>query len=214
MLYVSLFLVIEVLYYIFETLQTKMEVKIFDRIIITSIVSTVLMILFLGQAGDTLEVLKKTITDVYTNQYGISQRDLSMIFNYATKYRMFLLYIYTGAIAYFSYLILKKKEYKDWKISYQWIIIYIIAFFVSRYSSFGKVIAVNTLAILKITYALYGIKLIYNLINSKINNSIISQMGALAVGFYFSGITFIIGALECFDFIKIHIVKLNNGGKR
>ena len=214
MLYVSLFLVIEVLYYMFETLQTKMEIKIFDRIIITSIVSTVLMILFLGQAGDTLEVLKKTITDVYTNQYGISQRDLSMIFNYAAKYRMFLLYIYTGAIAYFSYLILKKKEYKDWKISYQWIIIYIIAFFVSRYASFGKVIAVNTLAILKITYALYGIKLIYNLINSKINNSIISQMGALAVGFYFSGITFIIGALECFDFIKIHIVKLNNGGKR
>lgn len=214
MLYVSLFLVIEVLYYIFETLQTKMEIKIFDRIIITSLVSTVLMILFLGQASDTLEVLKKTITDVYTNQYGISQRDLSMIFNYATKYRMFLLYIYTGAIAYFSYLILKKKEYKDWKISYQWIIIYIIAFFVSRYASFGKVIAVNTLAILKITYALYGIKLIYNLINSKINNSIISQMGALAVGFYFSGITFIIGALECFDFIKIHIVKLNNGGKR
>lgn len=137
-----------------------------------------------------------------------------MIFNYATKYRIFLLYIYTGAIAYFSYLILKKKEYKDWKISYQWIIIYIIAFFVSRYAGFGKVISVNTLAILKITYALYGIKLIYNLINSKINNSIISQMGALAVGFYFSGITFIIGALECFDFIKIHIVKLNNGGKR
>ncbi len=272
MLYVSLFLVIEVLYYMFETLQTKMKIKIFDRIIITSIVSTVLMILFLGQASDTLEVLKKTITDVYTNQYGIitdvytnqygiSQRDLSMIFNYATKYRIFLLYIYTGAIAYFSYLILKKKEYKDWKISYQWIIIYIIAFFVSRYAGFGKVISVNTLAILKITYALYGIKLIYNLINSKINNSIISQMGALAVGFYFSGITFIIailkityalygikliynlinskinnsiisqmgalavgfyfsgitfiiGALECFDFIKIHIVKLNNGGKR
>lgn len=43
----------------FETLQTKMEIKIFDRIIITSIVSTVLMILFLGQASDTLEVLKK-----------------------------------------------------------------------------------------------------------------------------------------------------------
>lgn len=214
MLYVSLFLVIEVFYYIFETLQTKIEIKIFDRIIVTSLVSTVLMILFLGQASGTLEVLKKTITDVYINQYGISQSDLSMIFNYATKYRIFLLYIYTGAVAYFSYLILKKKEYKDWKISYQWIIIYIIAFFVSRYASFGKVIAANTLAILKITYALYGIKLIYNLINSKINNSIISQMGALAVGFYFSGITFILGALECFDFIKIHIVKLNNGGKR
>lgn len=214
MLYVSLFLVIEVFYYIFETLQTKIEIKIFDRIIVTSLVSTILMILFLGQASGTLEVLKKTITDVYINQYGISQSDLSMIFNYATKYRIFLLYIYTGAVAYFSYLILKKKEYKDWKISYQWIIIYIIAFFVSRYAGFGKAIAANTLAILKITYALYGIKLIYNLINSKINNSIISQMGALAVGFYFSGITFILGALECFDFIKIQIVKLNNGGKR
>lgn len=210
--YVSLFLVVEVFYHLFENL--KIKIKTFDRIIITTLISTGMLILLLSQSSDTLEILKKTITDVYTNQYGISQRDLSLIFNYMAKYKIFLLYLYTGAVSYFSYFVLKKEEYKDWKISYQWIIPYIIAFFISKYADFGKVISANTLAILKITYALYGIKLIYNLINSKINNSIISQVGALILGFYFSGITFIVGALECFELIKIHIVKLNNGGKR
>lgn len=210
--YVSLFLVIEVFYHIFEKL--KIKAKMFDRMIITTLVSTGMLILFLGQVGDTAEILKKTITDVYINQYGMSQRDLGLIFNYMAKYKIFLLYLYNGTIVYLSHLFLKKEEYKDWKISYQWLVPYIIAFFVSKYAGFGRAISANVIAILKITYALYGIKLIYNLINSKIKSSVISQVGALILGFYFSGITFIIGALECFDFIKIHIVKLNNGGKR
>lgn len=210
--YISLFLVLEIFYYLFE--KIKLEIKIFDRIIITSIISTVCLLLFLDYANGTLELMKKTISDVYINQYGVSKRDLSLIFGYMRKYKIFLLYAYTGFVGYFTYLVTKKAEYKKWKISYQWVILYIIAFFINRYADFGKVVAINTMVAVKTAYALYGVKLIYNLIDSKINNSMISQVIALTVGFYFSSITFIVGALECFDFVKIHIIKLNNGGKR
>ena len=212
MFYVSLFLVIETFYYFFERLRIK--VKTFDRIIITTLISTVLLMFFLRFAGDTLELLKTTINDIYINQYGVSKRDVNIIFSYMEKYKVFLLYIYIGIIVYFTHFILDKDKYKNWKISYQWIILYIVAFFINKYANFGKVLSLNIMAMVKMTYALYGVKLIYKLINSKLNNVIISQIGALLLGFYFSGFAFIIGALECFDFIKIHVIKLNNNGGR
>lgn len=210
--YISLFLIFEIFYYFFENL--KVNIKIFDRIIITALVSTVLLIFFLKYAGSTIELLKIKISDIYIEQYGVSKRDVDTIFSYMEKYKIFLLYIYTGIIGYFTYFSLKKEEYKKWQISYQWIILYIVAFFMNRFLDLGKVISLNIISMVKVTYALYGVKLLYKLIDSKLNNIVISQIGAIFLGFYFSGFAFIIGALECFDFVKIHIIKFNNGGRK
>ncbi|NME35018.1 MULTISPECIES: hypothetical protein [Fusobacterium] len=212
MLYVSVFLVIEAFYYGFEI--SKIKVKIYDRIILTSLVSTGFILFFLGYAGEAIELLKKTVSDIYVNQYGFSQRDLSIILRYLSEYKIFLVFMYSGVVVYLTYLSLMRNTYKDWKISYEWIIIYIIAFFTQRYSPYGKILAMNVIEILKISYTLYGIKLIYTLINSKLKINILSQAISFILGFYFSGITFILGALECFDFLKIHIIKINNGGKK
>lgn len=212
MFYISLFLVFEVFYYFFENL--KIKIKTFDRIIITALVSTVLLMFFLKYSGSTLELLRAKINDIYVNQYGINERDVNIIFAYMKKYEVFLLYVYTGIMGYFTYFSLKKDGYKNWKISYQWIILYIVAFFISRYAHFGKGISLNIMAMVKVTYAIYGVKLIHKLINSKLNNVALSQIGALLLGFYFLGVAFVVGALECFDFIKIHVIKLNNGGRK
>lgn len=212
MLYVSVFLVIEAFYYGFEI--SKIKVKIYDRIILTSLVSTGFILFFLGYAGEAIELLKKTVSDIYVNQYGFSQRDLSIILRYLSEYKIFLVFMYSGVVVYLTYLSLMRNTYKDWKISYEWIIIYIIAFFTQRYSPYGKILAMNVIEILKISYTLYGIKLMYTLINSKLKINILSQAISFILGFYFSGITFILGALECFDFLKIHIIKINNGGKK
>lgn len=212
MFYISLFLVFEVFYYFFDNL--KIKIKTFDRIIITALVSTVLLMFFLKYSGSTLELLRAKINDIYVNQYRINERDVNIIFAYMKKYEIFLLYVYTGIMGYFTYFSLKKDRYKNWKISYQWIILYIVAFFINRYAHFGKGISLNIMAMVKVTYAIYGVKLIHKLINSKLNNVALSQIGVLLLGFYFSGFAFVIGALECFDFIKIHVIKLNNGGRK
>ncbi|WP_027129004.1 hypothetical protein [Fusobacterium perfoetens] len=212
MLYVSVFLVIEAFYYGFEI--SKIKIKIYDRIILTSLVSTGLILFFLGYAGEAIEVLKKTASDIYVNQYGFSQRDLSIILKYLSEYRIFLIFMYSGLVTYLTYLSVMKDTYNQWKISYEWLILYIVAFFIERYSSYGKILAMNVLEIVKISYTLYGIKLIYTLVNSKTKMNLISQGISFIVGFYFSGITFVLGALECFDFLKIQVIKINNGGKK
>ncbi|MFK4784720.1 hypothetical protein [Fusobacterium sp. MFO224] len=206
LLYISVFLAIEMLYYVFKYVKVKSyRFKIFDRIVITSIISTILMLICMRFLTGDIESMKKLIGDMYINNYGMSEKDLKLAFDFIRDYRYFLLYTYAGLMTYLTYLMRGKKYYKTWQVSYIWVVFYIIPFLAKKYFNVESILLQNILLMTKISYIVYAAKILYNLIGNKIRFGLLKYILSLVVVFYFPNTSFVLGGLISFRMIKVKI---------
>ncbi|MDP0489186.1 MAG: hypothetical protein Q7K48_04695 [Fusobacterium sp. JB021] len=211
LLYISVFLAIEMIFYIFKYVKFKnYHFKIFDRIIITSIISTILVVICMRFLAGDIESIKKLIEDMYINNYGMSESDLKLAFKFIKDYRYFLIFSYSGLMTYLTYLARGRKFYKSWHMSYIWVIFYIIPFLANKYFNVDSILLKNILIITKITYIVYAAKILYNLIGNKIRFDILKHILSIVVVFYFPNTAFVLGGLYSFRIIKIKIGVENN----
>ncbi len=203
--YISIYLLIEIAYYAFRALKKKFPV--FDRMIITAIISTIFIIIGTSFMGEELTSLKKMIEEIYVNNYEFSENEVKFLFNYLTEYKYLLVYIYTGLITYMTYSILDRGNYLRWKMSYGWIGIYIIGFFMVKSINYQPILFDNIIGIIKISYIFYGIKTLARLINIKVEKIYLSQVLGVIVAFLIPTLVFIIGVVDSFEMVKLKIIK-------
>ena len=203
--YIGIFLVIETLYYYFK--KVKPEVALFDRIIISTSIVTLftigLTLLLIGNISEILGVNQS----FYTNVMDIEPKQIEEIFTIAKENSIFIVFIYSLICNYLTYFVLDSKTYRSWNMSYKWILLYIVAFFITTVLKVDNFYVNNIFQISKLIYVVFGIKVIYTLLRGKtLKFRGMAKMTAVLTAATFPTIVFLLGALKSFN-IKLSIQK-------
>ena len=219
MLYLIFPYAMEFMFYLFNKIAKRMQV--FNRIVLMSIVPTILISLYLYA---NMDMINYTMNYMITNlprmkdiveQVGIEnvvalQKSLQESMTLVSNYYIFGAFFVVIVSYFFLFLNLIPSTYKLWKISCYWLIPYMLILWAHKYNiSSNLLIENNILECIKWMYVLYGIKVIYSLLDRigvKVN--IIKHAISMMIGLQYAPFVFILGALVSFEFIEVKEIKI------
>lgn len=219
MLYLIFPYAMEFMFYLFNKIAKRMQV--FNRIVLMSIVPTILISLYLYANMDMINyTMNYMITSLprmkdIVEQVGIEtvvalQKSLQESMTLVTNYYIFGAFFVVIVSYFFLFLNLIPSTYKLWKISCYWLIPYMLILWAHKYNiSSNLLIENNILECIKWMYVLYGIKVIYSLLDRigvKVN--IIKHAISMMIGLQYAPFVFILGALVSFEFIEVKEIKI------
>ena len=209
----------EFMFYLFNKIAKRMQV--FNRIVLMSIVPTILISLYLYA---NMDMINYTMNYMITNlprmkniveQVGIEnvvalQKSLQESMTLVTNYYIFGAFFVVIVSYFFLFLNLIPSTYKLWKISCYWIIPYMLILWAHKYNiSSNLLIENNILECIKWMYVLYGIKIIYSLLDRiGVKTNIIKHAISMMIGLQYAPFVFILGALVSFEFIEVKEIKI------
>ena len=219
MLYLIFPYAMEFMFYLFNKIAKRMQV--FNRIVLMSIVPTILISLYLYA---NMDMINYTMNYMITNlprmkdiveQVGIEtvvavQESIQESMTLVTNYYIFGAFFVVIVSYFFPFLNLIPSTYKLWKISCYWLIPYMLILWAHKYNiSSNLLIENNILECIKWMYVLYGIKVIYSLLDRiGIKANIIKHAISMMIGLQFAPFVFILGALVSFEFIEVKEIKI------
>uniref|UniRef100_UPI003FF0AB2A hypothetical protein n=1 Tax=Fusobacterium mortiferum TaxID=850 RepID=UPI003FF0AB2A len=188
--YLGFFIVIESLYNYFISKGDK--VKKFDRIVIISLVTTALMtgLLFLL---------------IYEKNFQISKAESLEVFEMIKNSAVYYIFIYTILSVFAMYISLDIKDYSQWEISFEWLLIYLLGYFAIHLFKIDNFYTNNILGIGECIFIFFGVKTLYSVFSKKIKYKGIANMIAVMLGLLFPFGTFVIGVFGGFKIDKIKI---------
>ena len=219
MLYLIFPYAMEFMFYLFNKIAKRMQV--FNRIVLMSIVPTILISLYLYA---NMDMINYTMNYMITNlprmkdiveQVGIEtvvavQESIQESMTLVTNYYIFGAFFVVIVSYFFLFLNLIPSTYKLWKISCYWLIPYMLILWAHKYNiSSNLLIENNILECIKWMYVLYGIKVIYSLLDRigvKVN--IIKHAISMMIGLQYAPFVFILGALVSFEVIEVKEIKI------
>ena len=215
MLYLIFPYAMEFMFYLFNKIAKRMQV--FNRIVLMSIVPTILISLYLYA---NMDMINYTMNYMITNlprmkdiveQVGIEtvvalQESMALV----TNYYIFGAFFVVIVSYFFLFLNLIPSTYKLWKISCYWLIPYMLILWAHKYNiSSNLLIENNILECIKWMYVLYGIKIIYSLLDRiGVKANIIKHAISMMIGLQYAPFVFILGALVSFEFIEVKEIKI------
>ena len=219
MLYLIFPYAMEFMFYLFNKIAKRMQV--FNRIVLMSIVPTILISLYLYA---NMDMINYTMNYMITNlprmkdiveQVGIEtvvavQKSIQESMALVSNYYIFGAFFVVIVSYFFLFLNLIPSTYKLWKISCYWLIPYMLILWAHKYNiSSNLLIENNILECIKWMYVLYGIKVKYSLLDRigvKVN--IIKHAISMMIGLQYAPFVFILGALVSFEFIEVKEIKI------
>ena len=219
MLYLIFPYAMEFMFYLFNKIAKRMQV--FNRIVLMSVVPTILISLYLYA---NMDMINYTMNYMITNlprmkdiveQVGIEtvvavQKSIQESMALVSNYYIFGAFFVVIVSYFFLFLNLIPSTYKLWKISCYWLIPYMLILWAHKYNiSSNLLIENNILECIKWMYVLYGIKVIYSLLDRigvKVN--IIKHAISMMIGLQYAPFVFILGALVSFEFIEVKEIKI------
>ena len=219
MLYLIFPYAMEFMFYLFNKIAKRMQV--FNRIVLMSIVPTILISLYLYA---NMDMINYTMNYMITNlprmkdiveQVGIEtvvavQESLQESMVLVSNYYIFGAFFIVIVSYFFLFLNLIPSTYKLWKISCYWLIPYMLILWAHKYNiSSNLLIENNILECIKWMYVLYGIKVIYSLLDRiGVKTNIIKHAISMMIGLQYAPFVFILGALVSFEFIEVKEIKI------
>ena len=219
MLYLIFPYAMEFMFYLFNKIAKRMQV--FNRIVLMSVVPTILISLYLYA---NMDMINYTMNYMITNlprmkdiveQVGIEtvvavQESLQESMALVSNYYIFGAFFIVIVSYFFLFLNLIPSTYKLWKISCYWLIPYMLILWAHKYNiSSNLLIENNILECIKWMYVLYGIKVIYSLLDRiGVKANIIKHAISMMIGLQYAPFVFILGALVSFEFIEVKEIKI------
>ncbi|MBF1218645.1 MAG: hypothetical protein HXM16_00935 [Fusobacterium periodonticum] len=219
MLYLIFPYAMEFMFYLFNKIAKRMQV--FNRIVLMSIVPTILISLYLYA---NMDMINYTMNYMITNlprmkdiveQVGIEtvvalQKSLQESMVLVRNYCIFGAFFVVIVSYFFLFLNLIPSTYKLWKISCYWLIPYMLILWAHKYNiSSNLLIENNILECIKWMYVLYGIKVMYSLLDRiGVKANIIKHAISMMIGLQYAPFVFILGALVSFEFIEVKEIKI------
>ena len=219
MLYLIFPYAMEFMFYLFNKIAKRMQV--FNRIVLMSIVPTILISLYLYA---NMDMINYTMNYMITNlprmkdiveQVGIEtvvavQESIQESMVLVTNYYIFGAFFVVIVSYFFLFLNLIPSTYKLWKISCYWLIPYMLILWAHKYNiSSNLLIENNILECIKWMYVLYGIKVMYSLLDRiGVKTNIIKHAISMMIGLQYAPFVFILGALVSFEFIEVKEIKI------
>ena len=219
MLYLIFPYAMEFMFYLFNKIAKRMQV--FNRIVLMSVVPTILISLYLYA---NMDMINYTMNYMITNlprmkdiveQVGIEtvvavQESIQESMALVSNYYIFGAFFVVIVSYFFLFLNLIPSTYKLWKISCYWLIPYMLILWAHKYNiSSNLLIENNILECIKWMYVLYGIKIIYSLLDRiGVKANIIKHAISMMIGLQYAPFVFILGALVSFEFIEVKEIKI------
>ena len=219
MLYLIFPYAMEFMFYLFNKITKRMQV--FNRIVLMSIVPTILISLYLYA---NMDMINYTMNYMITNlprmkdiveQVGIEtvvalQKSIQESMALVSNYYIFGAFFVVIVSYFFLFLNLIPSTYKLWKISCYWLIPYMLILWAHKYNiSSNLLIENNILECIKWMYVLYGIKVMYSLLDRiGVKANIIKHAISMMIGLQYAPFVFILGALVSFEFIEVKEIKI------
>ena len=209
MLYLIFPYAMEFMFYLFNKIAKRMQV--FNRIVLMSIVPTILISLYLYS---NMDMINYTMNYMITNlprmkdiveQVGIEtvvavQESIQESMTLVTNYYIFGAFFVVIVSYFFLFLNLIPSTYKLWKISCYWLIPYMLILWAHKYNiSSNLLIENNILECIKWMYVLYGIKVMYSLLDRiGVKTNIIKHAISMMIGLQYAP----------FEFIEVKEIKI------
>ena len=219
MLYLIFPYAMEFMFYLFNKIAKRMQV--FNRIVLMSVVPTILISLYLYANMDMINYtmnymiinlprMKNIVEQVGIETVVALQKSLQESMTLVANYYIFGAFFVVIVSYFFLFLNLIPSTYKLWKISCYWLIPYMLILWAHKYNiSSNLSIENNILECIKWMYVLYGIKVIYSLLDRiGIKANIIKHAISMMIGLQFAPFVFILGALVSFEFIEVKEIKI------
>ena len=215
MLYLIFPYAMEFIFYLFNKIAKRMQV--FNRIVLMSIVPTILISLYLYANMDMINYMITNLSRMknIVEQVGIEnvvalQKSLQESMTLVTNYYIFGAFFVVIVSYFFLFLNLIPSTYKLWKISCYWLIPYMLILWAHKYNiSSNLLIENNILECIKWMYVLYGIKVMYSLLDRiGVKANIIKHAISMMIGLQYAPFVFILGALVSFEFIEVKEIKI------
>ena len=219
MLYLIFPYAMEFMFYLFNKIAKRMQV--FNRMVLMSIVPTILISLYLYA---NMDMINYTMNYMITNlprmkdiveQVGIEtvvavQESIQESMVLVRNYYIFGAFFVVIVSYFFLFLNLIPSTYKLWKISCYWLIPYMLILWAHKYNiSSNLLIENNILECIKWMYVLYGIKVMYSLLDRiGVKTNIIKHAISMMIGLQYAPFVFILGALVSFEFIEVKEIKI------
>ncbi len=219
MLYLIFPYAMEFMFYLFNKIAKRMQV--FNRIVLMSVVPTILISLYLYA---NMDMINYTMNYMITNlprmkdiveQVGIEtvvavQESIQESMVLVRNYYIFGAFFVVIVSYFFLFLNLIPSTYKLWKISCYWLIPYMLILWAHKYNiSSNLLIENNILECIKWMYVLYGIKVMYSLLDRiGVKTNIIKHAISMMIGLQYAPFVFILGALVSFEFIEVKEIKI------
>ena len=219
MLYLIFPYAMEFMFYLFNKIAKRMQV--FNRIVLMSVVPTILISLYLYA---NMDMINYTMNYMITNlprmkniveQVGIEtvvavQESIQESMVLVRNYYIFGAFFVVIVSYFFLFLNLIPSTYKLWKISCYWLIPYMLILWAHKYNiSSNLLIENNILECIKWMYVLYGIKVMYSLLDRiGVKTNIIKHAISMMIGLQYAPFVFILGALVSFEVIEVKEIKI------
>ena len=215
MLYLIFPYAMEFMFYLFNKIAKRMQV--FNRIVLMSIVPTILISLYLYSNMDMINYMitnlprmKNIVEQVGIENVVALQKSLQESMVLVRNYYIFGAFFVVIVSYFFLFLNLIPSTYKLWKISCYWLIPYMLILWAHKYNiSSNLLIENNILECIKWMYVLYGIKVMYSLLDRiGVKANIIKHAISMMIGLQYAPFVFILGALVSFEVIEVKEIKI------
>lgn len=203
--YVGFFLTVEFLYEYFN--YRLSNVKKFDRIVVISLVVTLLMGGLLFYIKDDIINNMEYLMEFYEKNFQLSKTESISVFNDMKANSLYYLFFYSILSIFTMYVSLDLNDYEEWKISFEWLLLYIGSYFVIHLLKVNNFFINNLLNIGETIFIFYGIKSIYSILSKKISFKGLNNMIAIMIAILFPFGTFVLGVFEGFKIDKFNNTK-------
>ncbi|MGL4393143.1 MAG: hypothetical protein ACRCSK_06890 [Fusobacteriaceae bacterium] len=190
------YLLLEYMFYLF---QKKIRLDIFDRIAVSGVIGGI----FLGLAyyfvlkynNMNFDSIKQTYIELFSKS-GISSAEITKTFDTMQENIYVFIAGFAYVINYFVYWKFYKAYFLFWRISYLWIIIYIILFGLKYFYKYDNIYVRNILEFMKLIYIPAGIKFLYVNIFVRFNHKFIGRILLILLLIYFPLGLFVFGVYD------------------
>lgn len=196
-LYIGFFITIEVAYYYFK--KIKYSIKKFDRMILTTILITIFMSMLILFLKEDINKNIQLLMEIYEKNLDLTKVESLEIFNGIKESIIFYIFTYSMLCVFLTYVSLDVLDYENWEISFEWLLLYIIPYFLIKIWKIENFYILNIMDIGEIIFIFFGIKTIYKFLGENIKYKAINNMLAIISALLFPFGTFIIGVLGGFQ---------------
>lgn len=197
LIFVTSFLPLEVLYYYFEKFEPNTYK--FDRIVITSLIIGTIwgVIIYLNRAelGLAFDIIAEKTALFYERILHIPKDNMIKNFSFLKNNIFAVVFNQILFGVFIIYIMLDFKDYKNWKISKEWIFFFVIPTIIIIFTKKEDIYLQNLKEIGTGIFTFFGVKTLYAFFERKIKNAKMANFLSLLILFMviFNFLFFIIG---------------------
>lgn len=193
------------------TLRFVTKIKTFDRIVLMSLISTLVIFIIVYFNRTYIENLMEEAINTSKSLIEIDTKEIYRTFLYLKKNFLSSIFSYLFIGNIFLFLTLSPSTYEKWKISAYWLLPFMLIIISVKALglNLSSYLSENIITISRYIYTWYGVKTLY-LLSGKVGIKFNFLKHAISVilGIIYPLPVFILGALASFEIVEVETIKM------